>query len=142
MAVLLIAVYNLTHPEEAQRWTGAAEERLQAEQNIRSVTEEAQREEASKRQNEAMSAINTQLVLTGFGQPRLELDGGSLDVYVRKNDFESIPFPDRRQFIEDLGTVWCKKGSSGFLPTLTIDDIRTGEKLGAYSCTLSRATLS
>ena len=95
-----------------------------------------------ERQNEAMSAINTRLVFAGFGQPRLQLDGGSLEVYVTKNDFESVPFPDRRQFIEDLGTVWCSKGSSGFLPTLTIDDIRTGEKLGAYSCTLSRATLS
>jgi hypothetical protein len=89
---------------------------------------------------EAIAAVNTRL-LGGFGSARLEPDGGSLMAYVQKSEYESIPFPNRRKLIEELGKMWCDRGSSGIFATLGIYDVRTGEKLGTYSCTLSRALL-
>jgi hypothetical protein len=66
--------------------------------------------------------------------------GDSLNVYVQKGQFESIPFPDRKGFIEEAGKLWCT-GADGACGSLNILDIRTGERFGKYSCKRSSVSL-
>jgi hypothetical protein len=69
---------------------------------------------------------------------------GDLHIYLNKTDFQSIPFPDRKGFIEGAGKLWCgiKANAKEWLPSLKIYDIRTGETLGGYSCTFSWTYMS
>ena len=69
--------------------------------------------------------------------------GGVLEIYLGKKDFETIPFPDRKGFIEEIGKVWCgdKSNVDELLPTLSLYDIRTGDRVGKYSCMLSHVWL-
>src|SRR5437870_3138017 len=78
---------------------------------------------------DAIAKVYRYFLLADFGSPRLEPNsnpmGNTLDVYVKKSEFESIPFPDRNKFIEAAGKLWCEQPNpDGFLPSLSIYDIR------------------
>lgn len=67
----------------------------------------------------------------------------NVEVYIAKRDFESVVFPERKEFVAAIGRVWCRGvKETHFMPSVIIRDIRAGEKLGNYSCTLQKATLN
>jgi hypothetical protein len=69
---------------------------------------------------------------------RIEPRGGkNLVVYLRESDFETVLYPDRREFVKAVGQAWCEntgEDSHWFLPSVYIADIRTGQDLATYSC--------
>ena len=81
------------------------------------------------------------LVMSGFydqlpfAEIRLQpMRGNNLDIYVTKDDFESIPYPDRDNFVTSIGQGWCANVSNYFLPVVKIKDIRTGAIMDKCSC--------
>ena len=61
----------------------------------------------------------------------------NLEIYLKKTSFESVPYPDRDEFVTTTGKAWCDntgEASHIFLPSVKIRDIRTGEELASYSC--------
>jgi len=78
------------------------------------------------------------------GQVRIEpKSGGVIEVYVERRDFEAIPYPDRREFIEAVGKFWCdsKPRAKELWPTLSFFDIRSGERFGKYACRLHQVSI-
>lgn len=69
---------------------------------------------------------------------RIEPRGGNnLIIYLRNEDFDSVPYPDREEFNKAIGKAWCDntgKDSHWLLPSVYMEDIRTGEELARYSC--------
>ncbi|HXX19875.1 MAG TPA: hypothetical protein VEJ46_10770 [Candidatus Acidoferrum sp.] len=69
---------------------------------------------------------------------RIEPRGGNnLEVYLPRATFESVPFPDRDQFVKTVGEAWCNNTgphSHYFLPAVELRDVRTADELGSYSC--------
>jgi hypothetical protein len=81
------------------------------------------------------------------GEIRLQQHGGfNLDIWIRQHDIESVPYPDRKNFIQRIGQSWCEdskvKTESVFLPSVQIRDVRTGKEWASYSCTLSHASIN
>lgn len=76
------------------------------------------------------------------------LRGNNLDIYLSDESFEAVPFPDRKEFVRDVGEAWCDstgarsqslfsaRYSHFFLPSVRIRDIRSGDKLASYNCVL------
>jgi hypothetical protein len=90
----------------------------------------------------AEAAIQAQFsVYTHWHDLRLKEDKGDINIYLGKSDFQSIPFPDREDFIRSVGKVWCDSMPGGAFPSLEIYDIRTGAKLGGYGCTLGNVSM-
>ena len=73
---------------------------------------------------------------------RIEPRGGNnVDVYLSEFTFESLPYPDRRDFVRAAGQSWCKdlggtEASDLFLASVKIRDMRTGDVLASYNCAL------
>lgn len=69
---------------------------------------------------------------------RIEPRGGNnLVIYLRKTDFETVPYPDRAEFVTAVGKAWCNntgEDSHWLLPSVYISDIRTGNELATYDC--------
>jgi hypothetical protein len=63
--------------------------------------------------------------------------GNNVEVYLSKDDFESVPFPDRGRFVGDVGFAWCSNSSRSFLPSVVIRDLRSGDRFDTYNCLLS-----
>jgi hypothetical protein len=67
------------------------------------------------------------------------LKAGNVAVLVEVEPFESLPDPEREQFLRQLVTTWCEQIDSMIsLPSLTIRDIRSGEELASYSCVMNK----
>jgi len=80
-------------------------------------------------------------------QLRLEQHGGfNLAIWVSQSDLESVPYPDRKSFIETVGRAWCEapglKSHHGTLPSVTVRDVRSGNELASYSCVFSHASVN
>jgi len=63
--------------------------------------------------------------------------GDNLEIYLRKDDFESVPYPDRADFVKAIGKAWCDNTGEDWhwlLPSVYMKDIRTGEELASHSC--------
>lgn len=77
-------------------------------------------------------------------QIRLEQKGG-FNLTVWMSDFESVLYPDRKQFLQTVGQLWCEDKDIGgglvFLPSVEVRDIKDGKKLASYSCALSSASV-
>jgi hypothetical protein len=73
---------------------------------------------------------------------RIEPHGGNnVEVYLSEATFESVPYPDRREFVKAVGQSWCNdlggtEASDLFLASVKIRDIRTGDLLASYNCAL------
>jgi hypothetical protein len=62
---------------------------------------------------------------------------GNVELFMTKEDFESVPYPERQAFVKQIGGLWCAHlDSFFFLPSVQIRDIRSGDKLASYSCAL------
>jgi len=76
---------------------------------------------------------------------RIEPRGGNnLSIYLRKSDFETVLYPDRKEFVRAVGKAWCEntgEDSHWLLPSEYIGDIATGEGLASYSCVFDRVSL-
>jgi hypothetical protein len=71
--------------------------------------------------------------------------GFNLEIWVVLRDFESIPYPDRKGFVEKLGKTWCEhpdlKEHQVWLPSVSIRDLRNGKEVASHSCILSRTSI-
>lgn len=73
---------------------------------------------------------------------RLELmKGNNLDIYVSRKAFEDVAFPDRPNFIEQVGKAWCVGVQTMFIPAVRLRDVRTGKVMGSYRCVLGHVTV-
>jgi hypothetical protein len=67
--------------------------------------------------------------------PRLELmKGSNLDIFLEKRLFERVPYPDRKGFVEAVGTAWCSRVEWTYLPRVRFRDIKSGRGFGTYGC--------
>jgi hypothetical protein len=60
--------------------------------------------------------------------------GDNLRYYMRRDEFEKIPYPDRAAAMKEISTPWCKEADKAFLPSVYLYDIKTGERLDSYNC--------
>jgi hypothetical protein len=84
----------------------------------------------------ALEATQMRLaVVLPHAYPRIDqMQGGNLDIYLSKHDFQEVDYPDRAQFVKAIGETWCAGIDCSFLPAVQFRDIRTGEILDTYSC--------
>jgi len=91
----------------------------------------------------ARGAVAYQFALTiPQADIRLEQLGGfNLEVWITQHDFDSMPYPDRKGFVERVGKAWCGPVEQMLLPSLAIRDVHNGKELASYSCVFSYASL-
>ena len=96
---------------------------------------------ATGKPKRAVSAALEAWLSGATSEARIEPRGGNnLEVYVSKDSFESVRYPDRGDFTDDVGAAWCEntgRDSHWVLPSVKIRDIRSGDTLGSYSCVFS-----
>jgi hypothetical protein len=67
---------------------------------------------------------------------RIELRwNANVRVYLKRHEFENIPYPDRDAVMERIGKAWFGKDPSMgnvVFSSVSIHDIRTGQKLASY----------
>lgn len=74
--------------------------------------------------------------------PRVELMGTSnVDIYMSRQDFEAVPFPDRSPAVKRVGEAWARYTDWYNFSSVRIRDVRTGDDLASYSCTTGSVTL-
>ncbi len=62
---------------------------------------------------------------------------GHVRIYVPKEAWERIPFPEREAAAKALGLTWCRalgKENRTLSPSLSIRDIRSGEEMAYHRC--------
>jgi len=62
------------------------------------------------------------------------LKGSNVDICLAKSSFESIAYPDREDFVSEVGKSWCDHVEHTFMPSVKIKDIANGETMGKYNC--------
>jgi hypothetical protein len=71
----------------------------------------------------------------GAGPIRFDLRGGdNLVLYMRREAFQSVDFPDRPTAVRTVGKRWCAGVPWNLMPSVAIRDLQTGESLADYSC--------
>ena len=84
--------------------------------NKRSAQVVADRRESAKKE----VTLRLQTVLPNV-QPRLKVESGdTLDLYLSREDFETVAFPDREEFVERLGRAWCENIKGGVSDSLRL----------------------
>jgi hypothetical protein len=69
-----------------------------------------------------------------------ERRAGNAVVYIDRDEFEAIPFPDRPAFMRAAASAWCLNldhrtpWNYVFLPSVNLRDIKTGKGLADYKC--------
>lgn len=103
------------------------------------VTESA----ASNNAEQLLGWVRLQLAVSiPDASPRLErFKGDNLDIYLTVREFQKVQYPDRREFIERIGKVWCDRVSKAFLPAVQFRDISTGQLFGSYGCLSKNVSL-
>lgn len=61
---------------------------------------------------------------------------GSLDIFVSRAAFESVPYPDRDEVAAAISDVWCNQVSPFLLPAVHFRDVQTGSTLVTKGCAL------
>jgi len=59
---------------------------------------------------------------------------GSLDIFVNRAAFESVPYPDREEFAAAISDIWCHQVPSFLLPAVHFRDVQTGSTLVTRGC--------
>lgn len=66
----------------------------------------------------------------------------NLDLFVDKEEFKKLLFPNREEFVRRLGSSWCESQSLVsrlvFRPSVRFRDLSSGETLASYACTNSQ----
>jgi hypothetical protein len=87
----------------------------------------------------AMQAVRSETVKSFAGaEVRLEPRfAENLRLYISRDHFENVPFPDRSELVARIGKAWCSNiQRKYFLPGLSVHDIRNADKLSSYNCIL------
>ena len=71
-----------------------------------------------------------------------EMKAGNVNIFLSRQQFELLPYPDRDESVQRIGAAWCQKVDRAFAPTVRVRDIRTGETLATFSCLTGRAKLA
>ena len=58
----------------------------------------------------------------------------SLDVYVNRDAYESVSYPDRDELVIAVADIWCNQVSSDLLPVVSFRDVRTGSTFLSKRC--------
>ena len=85
----------------------------------------------------AQTILADQVVTTLDEYPRIDIRRDySVFVYIDRNKYMHIPYPDREEKIDSIANAWCKNGEIAvfLLPEVQIRDIRTGDNLATKSC--------
>jgi hypothetical protein len=61
---------------------------------------------------------------------------GSLDIFIRRGAFESVPYPDRDELAAAISDIWCNQVSTFLLPAVHFRDVHTGSTLVTRGCAL------
>ncbi len=59
---------------------------------------------------------------------------GSLDIFINRAAFESVPYPDRDELSTAISDIWCNQVSTFFLPAVHFRDVQTGSTLVTRGC--------
>jgi len=59
---------------------------------------------------------------------------GSLDIFINRAAFESVPYPDRDELSAAISDIWCNQLSTFLLPAVYFRDIQTGSRLVTRGC--------
>jgi hypothetical protein len=49
--------------------------------------------------------------------------GDNLRYYMRRQEFENFPYPDRPALMKEMASEWCKKADQTYLPSVYVYDI-------------------
>ncbi len=85
----------------------------------------------------ARDAVQISLIesFTPALSPRLKVSKrGSLEIYVKRSEFEAVPFPDRPRTVGRISSAWCGNLGGLFFVSVRFRDVRTGEDLGGENC--------
>jgi hypothetical protein len=85
----------------------------------------------------AQVTLENQVVAILNDYPRVDVRHDySAYVYINKNNYMRIPYPDRKATNESIANAWCKDKAvpTYFFPEVQIRDIRTGDTLASKSC--------
>jgi hypothetical protein len=58
----------------------------------------------------------------------------SLDVFVNRDAYESVSYPDREELAAAVADIWCNQVSSDLLPVVSFRDVRTGSTFLSKRC--------
>ncbi len=87
----------------------------------------------------AIKAVRTE-TFKSFPGAEIRLEprfGENLKLYISRNHFESVPYPDRPELVARIGKAWCSNiQQTYFLPSLSVRDMRNADKLASYNCVL------
>jgi hypothetical protein len=61
----------------------------------------------------------------------------SLDIFLSRFSFESVPYPDRDNFTLAVADIWCKEHTPLFFPSVRFRNIRSGAVMARRMCALS-----
>lgn len=64
---------------------------------------------------------------------------GSLDIFVNRAAFESVPYPDRDELAVAISDIWCNQVSTFYLPAVHFRDVQTGSTLVTKGCLFQSA---
>jgi uncharacterized damage-inducible protein DinB len=72
--------------------------------------------------------------------------GSAVDLFISRLDFESVPYPDRTKFVEEVGQAWCKNANKSlaakvFENPVDFRNIVDGDDLAHCSCPCMDARL-
>jgi hypothetical protein len=92
--------------------------------------------------HDAMNQVSSEVAIHMTGASNAVLaptrDDG-LDIFVNRASFESIPFPERGNFVSTVAEFWCGDVSPFLLPSVRFRDIGSGEVMGQEGCALHSA---
>jgi hypothetical protein len=86
--------------------------------------------------SDAMYQITTELGLhrTNVETVLVPKSDSSLDIFINRAAFESVPYPDRDELAAAISDIWCNQVSAFLLPAVHVRDIQTGSTLVTRSC--------
>jgi hypothetical protein len=102
--------YSEAHKSEAERQQELARKQAQVEEYAKAAQAreaDRQRQQMNREQAERDLKSSAESAVTAYiplENPRAEIENGNLIIYIRKTDFQSIPFPDQPKF-RSLDTV-------------------------------------
>ena len=87
----------------------------------------------------AIQAVRTE-TFKSFPGAEIRIDprfGENLKLYISRNHFENMPYPDRSELVARIGKAWCSNiQQTYFLPSVSVRDLHNADKLGSYNCIL------
>jgi hypothetical protein len=78
------------------------------------------------------AVLNSQLIQADLRL--VPMRGNNLEIYMTTAEFESVPYPDRGEFVDRVANAWCDRVDGIFLPSVKVRDIKLGEQLASRNC--------